>query len=57
MADSLEMPKTSPQEVAAAIVEGIKNDEEDIFPDAMSRQLSQTWLSNPKELERMFASM
>jgi NAD(P)-dependent dehydrogenase (short-subunit alcohol dehydrogenase family) len=57
MADSLEMPKTSPQEVAAAIVEGINNNEEDIFPDAMSRQLSQTWLSNPKELERMFASM
>nr|MBA2620987.1 short-chain dehydrogenase [Acidobacteriota bacterium] len=30
---------------------------EDIFPDAMSAQLSQVWGSNPKEMERMFASM
>lgn len=57
MADGLEMPKTSPQDVAVAILNGINNDEEDIFPDAMSQQISQVWLKNPKELEKMFASM
>jgi NAD(P)-dependent dehydrogenase (short-subunit alcohol dehydrogenase family) len=57
MASEITLPKTSPQDVAAAILEGIKNGAEDIFPDPMAQQISQVWGQNPKELEKMFASM
>jgi DNA-binding transcriptional LysR family regulator len=57
MASEITLPKTSAKDVAAAIVKGIADGAEDIFPDAMSAQLSQVWGSNPKEMERMFASM
>lgn len=57
MAAELTMPKTSPQDAAAAIISGIEAGAEDIFPDPMSEQLSGLWSSNPKELEKAFASM
>lgn len=57
MTAGMEMPKTSPQIVAAAIIKGITDGTEDIFPDPMSEQMSQIWLENPKELEKTFASM
>lgn len=57
MIAGMEMPKTSPQIVAAAIIEGIENGTEDIFPDPMSEQMSQVWLQNPKGLEQAFAAM
>ncbi len=57
MLAGVEMPKTRPEEIATAIVEGIINDTEDIFPDSMSRQMSQLWLQNPKQLEAQFSAM
>jgi NAD(P)-dependent dehydrogenase (short-subunit alcohol dehydrogenase family) len=51
------MPKASPAEIATAIVAGITNDQEDIFPDTMAAQLSQLWLQNPKQLEAQFGAM
>lgn len=57
MIAAMEMPKTSPQQVAAAIIKGIEAGAEDIFPDPMSEQMSQVWMQNPKELEKAFAAM
>jgi hypothetical protein len=57
MIAAMEMPKTSPAEVATAIVDGVAGGAEEIFPDAMARQLGQLWLANPKQLEAQFAAM
>jgi NAD(P)-dependent dehydrogenase (short-subunit alcohol dehydrogenase family) len=57
MIAALTMPKTSPVEVAAAIVDGLVNDVEDIYPDGMAQQMSQVWLQSPKQLEEQFATM
>jgi len=57
MVRAMQMTKTSPASVAAAIVEGVEQGLEDIFPDPMSRGASATWRSDPKELERQLASM
>lgn len=57
MAKEFAMEKATPQSTAENIVAGIFAGEEDIFPDPMSANLSKLWASNPKELERQFASM
>lgn len=57
MAKEFPMEKTSPQVTAENILKGISEGKEDIFPDPMSDNLSQLWATNPKELERQFASM
>jgi short-subunit dehydrogenase len=57
MLAGVEMPKTQPEEIAAAIIAGITSNQEDIFPDGMSQQLSQLWLQNPKQLEAQFGAM
>ena len=57
MAKEFPMEKASPASTAQHIVNGISEGKEDIFPDPMSANLSQLWASNPKELERQFASM
>lgn len=57
MTAAMQMPKTSAEAVAAAIVEGIENEAEDIYPDPMSARLSQIWLQNPKKLEQALAAM
>lgn len=57
MARPMDMPKTSPETTAENILTALEKGEEDIFPDAMSAQLGQLWKSDPKALERQFASM
>ncbi|MET0795376.1 MAG: SDR family oxidoreductase [Polyangiaceae bacterium] len=57
MVRAMDMPKTSPADVAQAIVSGVERGIEDIFPDAMSESLFATWRRDPKELERQLASM
>jgi NAD(P)-dependent dehydrogenase (short-subunit alcohol dehydrogenase family) len=57
MVKAMEMPKTSPGDVALGILEGVERGEDDIFPDAMSRQLFALWRQDPKQLERQLASM
>ncbi len=55
MTAGLEMTKASPRDTAEAIVEGLLNDEEDIFPDSMARQVGAMWKKNPKTLEKQLA--
>lgn len=57
MVRAMEMTKTSPEDVARAIVSGVERGVEDIFPDPMSKDLCATWRRDPKELERQLASM
>ena len=57
MVRAMDMAKTSPRDVARAIIEGVEQGDEDIFPDPMSKALFGTWRKDPKELERQFASM
>lgn len=51
-----EMPKATPGQVAAAILAGLENDEEDIFPDPMSRDVHGDLVKDPKQVERGFAA-
>lgn len=57
MVRHFDMPKTSAEDVARAIVEGVERGEEDICTDPMSRQVFDAWIRGPKDLERQFGSM
>ena len=52
MTRSMDMAKARPSDVARAILEGLELGEEDIFPDALSRQIAAVWQQNPKQVER-----
>jgi len=56
MVKALQLPKTSPADVAKGMVAGIARGEEDIFPDPMAQQMGALWNKSPKEFERAFAS-
>ena len=58
MTRGLDAPKASPESVARAIFDGVENDEDDIFPDAMSASMADGWRSGPaKALERQYAAL
>ena len=57
MLKGVEMPKAAPADVAAEVLQGIEADQEDIFPDPMSRELYAHWASDHKAIERQFAAM
>jgi NAD(P)-dependent dehydrogenase (short-subunit alcohol dehydrogenase family) len=58
MTRGLDAPKASPESVARAIFDGVENDEEDIFPDALSGSMADGWRSGPaKALERQYAAL
>jgi NAD(P)-dependent dehydrogenase (short-subunit alcohol dehydrogenase family) len=57
MTRSVDFPKASPESVAAAIFDGLENEEEDIFPDPMSASIAYGWRNGvAKALERQQAS-
>jgi len=43
--------------VADAIIDGLRLDQEVIFPDPMSAQLYAAWAADHKQVERPFAKM
>ncbi len=52
----LDIPKASPDAVAASIFDAFENGEEDIFPDPVSQSLADGWRSGvAKTLERQYA--
>jgi NAD(P)-dependent dehydrogenase (short-subunit alcohol dehydrogenase family) len=58
MIRDLDLPKTSPQSAARAILDGVENGEEEIFPDPMSESMAGSWrTSAAKELERKNAAL
>src|SRR5512133_816558 len=52
-----EMPKATPDQVAAAILAGLELDAEDIFPDPMSQGVFEQLEKNAKQVEKEFAAM
>jgi NAD(P)-dependent dehydrogenase (short-subunit alcohol dehydrogenase family) len=58
MVRALEIPKTPPEDVARATLDGVERGEEEIFPDPMSQLLAEGWrVGVAKELERQNAAM
>ena len=57
MAAEVDFDKTSPADVAAAVLAGIEADQEDIFPDPMSTQVYAAWKQDHKAIEKQFATM
>jgi short-subunit dehydrogenase len=57
MVRGVDIAKATPTEVAAAIVAGIAEGREDIFPDPISAKLYAAWTQDHKKLERRFARM
>src|SRR5262245_31740598 len=55
MLAGIDAPKTPPSEVAAAILDGVAAEEEDIFPDPNARAMAELWWGDPKAFERAFA--
>jgi len=56
MAREFPMEKTSPAATAQAIIAGIVEGKDYIFPDPMSQQVGALWAENPKALEKQFAA-
>lgn len=51
-----EMPKASPYAVANAILNGLEQGTEDIYPDDFSQAMINIFMQSPKTLERQFAA-
>jgi NAD(P)-dependent dehydrogenase (short-subunit alcohol dehydrogenase family) len=56
MTAAMAMDKDSPENVAKAVVDGIENGAEDVFPDQMSVQAGQGYSTSPKDIEKAFAA-
>ena len=58
MAPTIDIPKASPESVARAILDGVENGDEEIFPDPMSAAIAEVWRNSAsKVLERQFAAL
>ncbi len=57
MVRELAMPKTSPRDVAFAILDGIEAGQEDIFPDPFAVDFGRRFQASPKASERQIAAM
>src|SRR5262245_41442354 len=58
MTRGFDIPKASPESVARAILDGVENDEEDIFPDPMSQAMAEGWRGGAaKAFERQNAAL
>jgi NAD(P)-dependent dehydrogenase (short-subunit alcohol dehydrogenase family) len=58
MSRAFDVPKASAESVARAIVDGVENGDEEIFPDPMAESMAQSWRSGAaKALERQNASL
>lgn len=58
MVRALDIPKTPPEDVATATLDGMERGEEEIFPDPMSQSLADGWRAGiAKELESQNAAL
>jgi NAD(P)-dependent dehydrogenase (short-subunit alcohol dehydrogenase family) len=56
MTQALDVPKSTAQDVARRIFDGMENDEEEIFPDPLSEPIAEGWRNGVlKNMEREFA--
>ena len=54
MVATIDAPKTSPEEVAAHIIEGIRNNQEEVLADQTSQEVKAVFASNPQVLYQRF---
>ncbi len=57
MLAGVDMVKTSPAEIATAVLQGLETEQEDIFPDPMATQVYTAWKQDHKAVEKQFATM
>lgn len=57
LAQEFPTDKADTDQTAENIIVGLENDEADIFPDEMGRQMFETWKSDYRQLERMVYDM
>ena len=57
MSREVALPKTSPRDVASAILDGIEAGHEDIFPDPFAADFGRQFAASPKASERQIAAM
>jgi short-subunit dehydrogenase len=58
MTRGFDIPKAAPEPVARAILDGVEQGEEDIFPDPMSASMAEGWRSGvTKAFERQNAAL
>lgn len=57
MVRELALPKTSPRDVARAILDGVEAGQEDIFPDPFAVDFGRRFGSSPKASERQVAAL
>jgi NAD(P)-dependent dehydrogenase (short-subunit alcohol dehydrogenase family) len=58
MSRGADIPKASPESVAEAILDGVENGDEEIFPDPLSESMAESWRSGAaKALERKYAAL
>jgi NAD(P)-dependent dehydrogenase (short-subunit alcohol dehydrogenase family) len=57
MLKGVPVAKAGPDDVARAVVQGVSQGEEDIFPDPTSAALYQAWRKDHKAVEKQFATM
>ncbi|MEI6485371.1 MAG: SDR family NAD(P)-dependent oxidoreductase [Sphingomonadales bacterium] len=56
MAAGIDLPKTSPADVARDILAGVESGDAEIFPDAFSRQIAAGWYADPHAVAAQFAA-
>jgi NAD(P)-dependent dehydrogenase (short-subunit alcohol dehydrogenase family) len=57
MATNVPFEKATPRSVADDILAGVEAGTEDVFPDPMSKQMGQLYMTDPKGIERAVAAM
>jgi NAD(P)-dependent dehydrogenase (short-subunit alcohol dehydrogenase family) len=58
MSRDFDAPKSSPESVARAILDGVESGEEEIFPDPVSASMAESWRSGAaKAHERWYAAL
>lgn len=57
MLAGVDAPKAAPEDVAAAILDGVAAGHQDIYPDPTSAQMSELWNTDPRAFIAAFAAM
>jgi NAD(P)-dependent dehydrogenase (short-subunit alcohol dehydrogenase family) len=56
MAAGIDLPKTSPADVARAVLAGVEAGEAEILPDDFARQIAVGWFADPRAVAAQFAA-
>lgn len=56
MAAGIDLPKTSPADVARAVLAGVEAGEAEIFPDDFARAIAAGWFADPRAVAAQFAA-